>query len=101
MSENRFTGTLPEKLSNCSNLMAVYFENIGLEGTIPSAYSQLTNLMALCAAPPTLSGFFGSSYSSGILTETILWDPSPRGSPTYNFYLNCPPFQRVNELLSL
>ncbi|KAK1304378.1 hypothetical protein QJS10_CPB11g02356 [Acorus calamus] len=60
----RIEGSIPENLSEVTNLTQLYLEDLMLQGTIPSSFTRLRSLKALSLSGNHLMGQIPSSLSS-------------------------------------
>ncbi|XP_021843456.1 receptor-like protein kinase isoform X2 [Spinacia oleracea] len=80
LSENHFTGVIPQGLSHCTNLSIFAAMTNKLVGTIPSYFGLLTELSLLYLAENSLSGNIPSELGNcKFLTELLLNDNKLEG----------------------
>jgi hypothetical protein len=61
---NQLTGTLPSGWSECSQLQALYLNNIEFTGTLPGQWSSMSGLQVLWLNNSRLTGSFPASWNA-------------------------------------
>ncbi|KAK1630227.1 hypothetical protein QYE76_004542 [Lolium multiflorum] len=81
LSRNSFHGTIPDALSNCSNLQTLYLQHNSLIGNIPPKLGLLSNLVFLWLGYNNLTGTIPSAFSNISNMQTLrLTDNQLEGS---------------------